>query len=241
VKLLFLDESGNHALDRSDKEYPVFVLGGVIVDRDYYLSELEPRVRRLKRDLLGDDAIILHTRDIIRGKQGFEVLNDPRRRQEFYEAINVMMRDADYEVIACAIRKSGRLQRRDNDPEDVYLYSLHRVVELFCEAIGDFAADGMIFAEKRRPDLDYSLDQAWQRVATSGTSGVSAAIVRRRIVDLSLKDKRLNIAGLQLADLVVSPIGRRMLGKPLREDWRIVEGKLLRGPRGEKGHGLIVE
>jgi hypothetical protein len=34
VKLLFLDESGDHI----DPQYPLFVLGGVIVDKDYAAS-----------------------------------------------------------------------------------------------------------------------------------------------------------------------------------------------------------
>jgi hypothetical protein len=57
-----------------------------------------------------------------------------------------------------------------------------------------------------------------------------------------LRDKHLNVAGLQLADLVVSPIGRHVMGKPPREDWKIVESKMRRryshGPYN--GTGLIV-
>lgn len=121
MKLLFLDEAGNHALDRSDLDYPVFVLGGVIGDRDYYLEELEPRVRRLKRELLGNELLILHTRDIIRGKQGFEVLNDPLRRWAFYEALNALMRNAEYVVVSWRLLSigasvAGRLPPGDAGP-----------------------------------------------------------------------------------------------------------------------------
>ena len=57
---------------------------------------------------------------------------------------------------------------------------------------------------------------------------------------VALRAKRENIAGLQLADLVVSPIGRFVLGKPVREDFRIVEGKFRwRGGRYED-EGLVV-
>jgi len=35
VKILFLDESGDHNLSIIDPQYPLFVLGGVIVDMDY--------------------------------------------------------------------------------------------------------------------------------------------------------------------------------------------------------------
>ncbi|MBA7700163.1 hypothetical protein ES703_108872 [subsurface metagenome] len=35
MKILFLDESGDHNLSIIDPQYPLFVLGGVIVDMDY--------------------------------------------------------------------------------------------------------------------------------------------------------------------------------------------------------------
>lgn len=52
--------------------------------------------------------------------------------------------------------------------------------------------------------------------------------------------QRKNIARLQFADLVVSPIGRFVLGKPVREDFRIVEGKLRRRGGRYEDEGLMV-
>jgi hypothetical protein len=50
-----------------------------------------------------------------------------------------------------------------------------------------------------------------------------------------------NVAGLQLADLVVSPIGRHVLGKLDKEDWTIVQEKFRRGARGQiEGYGLVL-
>lgn len=40
MKVLFLDESGDHNLTVIDPLYPVFVLGGVIMDRDYARIEV---------------------------------------------------------------------------------------------------------------------------------------------------------------------------------------------------------
>lgn len=74
-----------------------------------------------------------------------------------------------------------------------------------------------------------------------GTCRIRAAEVRRRIEDLVLHDKLAGIAALELADLVVTPIGRFVLGKPVQEDFRIIEGKLLRDAAGNPvGTGLIV-
>ena len=50
---LFLDESGDHSLTRIDPQYPVFVLGGVVVDADYAAGEMARKLDRFKLDVLG--------------------------------------------------------------------------------------------------------------------------------------------------------------------------------------------
>lgn len=240
MKLLFLDESGDHSLEKIDEDYPVFVLGGIIVDRTYYRSVLEPRVQELKDDFFGDTDLILHTTDIVRGKNGFEALNDASIRNEFYDALNAMMRELEYMVIAAAIKKKEHLDLYGANAADPYMYSLNTIIERFCREIGDVEAGGMIFAEKRRPDLDHELDLAWKKLREKGSDFASREAIDKRIVDLSLKSKQLNIAGLQLADLIVSPIGRHLIGKEPREDWKIVESKFRRGPTGYEGYGLVV-
>ncbi len=42
MKVLFLDESGDHNLSVIDPQYPMFVLGGVIVDKAYAEGENSP-------------------------------------------------------------------------------------------------------------------------------------------------------------------------------------------------------
>lgn len=40
MKVMFLDESGDHNLSVIDQQYPLFILGGVIVEKEYAESEL---------------------------------------------------------------------------------------------------------------------------------------------------------------------------------------------------------
>ncbi len=65
--------------------------------------------------------------------------------------------------------------------------------------------------------------------------------VAYRIQGLTLKGKDARLAGLEIADLVVTPIGRHVLGKPDHEDYAIVAGKYRRSPSGQvEGYGLVV-
>ena len=243
MKVLFLDESGNHGLVRSDIDYPIFVLGGVIADADYVAGVIDPALRRFKLDLFGRDDLILHTADIARNRNGFEQLVDARFRDRFYQRLNTLMAELEYQVVACAIRKQDHLARYGIAALDPYLLSLDVLVERFCYAIADDGGPsdaGLICAERRSPVLDRELDLAWLNIKVQGTQYVRAGMVSRKVAGLELRDKRANIAGLQLADLLVSPIGRYLLGKQSKRDWEIVESKFRRRSGSYLGSGLVV-
>jgi len=241
MKLLFLDESGDHSLDKIDPEYPVFVLGGVMVDEEYAKGELTQRIQKFKRDLFGRDDIILHTSDIIRVRKGFNQLTDKAFRQKFYNSLNDLMQSLEYTVVACAIKKDKHLAQYGLNALDPYLMSLNVLIERFCFEIDD-NNEGQIIAERRGPTLDNELELAWLNLKISGTQYLRASDIQKRISQLILRDKKANIAGLQLADLVVSPIGRYVIGKSPMDDWSIVESKFRRQPSQQDyiGSGLII-
>lgn len=241
MKALFLDESGDHNLSVIDREYPVFVLGGVITDKEYAEGMLTAALDEFKRELFGSTDIVLHTADLSRNRNGFEAMQDYGFRNRFRQRLNDLMRQLSYSVVACVVRKEEHLARYGVAALDPYLLSLDILVEMFCFELDEAGNRGVIVAERREPTLDRALELAWLNLKIQGTNRLQAKVIEERIIALNLRSKRDNIAGLQLADLVVSPIGRHILGKPDREDWVIVEEKLRRGPRGTvEGYGLVV-
>lgn len=213
MKIMFLDESGDHSLTVIDPQYPVFVLGGIIVDAEYAEGELEAHVRQFKREVFGDEDIILHTREISRNLNSFGGLKDPEFREFFYLKLNALMRDLEYSIVACVIRKDSHLAKYGVSALDPYHFSLHVLVERFCFDVGYGLDGGVIIAECRDATLDDQLQLVWESLRIRGTSHMPAAIIKQRIVGLEPRAKAENIAGLQIADLVVSPIGRKILGK----------------------------
>lgn len=240
MKVLFLDESGDHNLSMIDPQYPLFVLGGVIVDQSYAEGEITERLELFKRDLFGRTDIVLHTADIVRNRNGFERMKEPAFRERFYRELNALMASLSYTVVACAIRKDEHLTRYGVAALDPYMLSLDILVERFCFEIGR-TDSGVILAERRDPTLDRELDIAWLNLKIQGTRYVQAKDIGARIMGLNVRAKTDNVAGLQLADLVVSPIGRHLLGKTEKEDFRVVRKKLRTNAAGEyRGFGLVV-
>jgi Protein of unknown function (DUF3800) len=241
MKIMFLDESGDHNLSVIDPQYPLFVLGGIIVDKDYAEGEMEREIRAFKQELFGSEEINLHTADITRNRFGFERMKETRFREEFYEKLNSLMRRLQYQVVACAIRKDEHLRAYGVAALDPYLLSLDVLVERFCLDIGEVAGGGLIVAERRDPTLDHQLELAWLNLKVQGTRFMQAKAIERRVLALNLRNKSENMGGLQLADLVVTPIGRFVLGKTIKEDFEIVKSKLRRDREGNhEGYGLIV-
>jgi len=241
VKVLFLDESGDHNLSVIDPTYPLFVLGGVIVDQAYAAGPMEDAFRRFKRNLFGRDDLVLHTADITRNRDGFENLKERAFRERFYRDLNALLRELQFQVVACVIRKQDHLARYGVAALDPYMLSLDVLVERFCMDIGNREGSGVIVAEKRDPTLDRELEIAWLNLKVQGTRFIKATDIEKRISGLNLRSKAANIGALQLADLVVTPIGRKVLGKSLKEDYQVIEEKFRRSPGGRvDGYGLVV-
>ena len=243
VKVMFLDESGDHTLKYINPAYPLFVLGGVIIDRSYVRSVVEPDMRRFKQQYFGRDDVILHTVEMRNGTGNYAFLADPTIRTRFYSELNGLLLGWDYTVVACVINKSNHLARYGAHAADPYHFSLDILIERFCWVLNSDLDGGFVCAEKRGEPLDRNLMNAWEHIRTRGTGATSAVVIDERIVGLDLRDKKPNLAGLQLADLVITPIGRHVAGqtpKPAQVQWSVVERKLRRQRGSDSDPGFVI-
>ena len=127
---MYLDESGNHDLKKIDPNYPLFVLGGVIVDESYATTVMEEEVNQFKMSWFGSTSPVLHTADITRNRFEFEILKDGETRKRFLEGLNALMRRLEYTVVSAVVRKHrlrGRFYRR----LDLYSLSFEFLLEVF--------------------------------------------------------------------------------------------------------------
>lgn len=201
--IVYVDESGDHGMVGFDPNYPVFVLAFCVFRKQDYVTSITPAIQSLKFKHFGHDMVILHERDIRKCKPPFEFLLNPARRQSFLEDLNEIMTDADFSLIVAVIDKrecvSGIIPANYN-PYHVAMESCLKRLDGFLRRRGNDGVTHVVFEQRGRAE-DRDVELEFRRV-------VSANAMRCEIV---MADKKVNSCGLQLADLVARPIGRRFL------------------------------
>lgn len=219
---------------------PVFVLCGVLISEASYKS-MGADIKNLKKHLWGDKKVILHSRDIRKCEGEFSLLFDLNKKKEFYEMLNRILSDGDYTVIASAIQKVNFLKQYGKLGNDVYEIALSFIVE---RAV--FCLDGIrhpttlhIIIERRGHAEDKKLEAHFQRLCAVGTYYVKAERLGQYGLEISFRDKKDDIQGLQVADLVAYPVARHVID-PERANpaFDLVRQKIYR--KGEKLYGLKI-
>lgn len=235
---LFLDESGDHSLDKIDSQYPLFVLGGALITKkDYQVAKLQWSL--MKKKLFGSEEVIIHTADLTRNRNGFEKMKNREFREKTYGVLNKTMSELPYQALGCVVRKDDHLDRYGLAALDPYHLSLNILVERAYFAMGRIGQLHII-AESRDSTLDRMLEIAFLELKVSGTSFLSASEINKLDMELHIRNKKKNIPGLQIADLLVSPMGRFVLGKKMHTDWEVIKSKLYRYRGKWEGAGLVV-
>jgi hypothetical protein len=237
--VVFVDESGDHGMESIDPAYPMFVLAFCIFSTEEYSSRVVPAVLRFKFRHFGHDQVILHEHDIRKSKGPFAFLFDAARREPFFEDLNQLMSDAPFTLVASVIHKE-RHRARYRDPADPYHVAMGFGLERVFQYLRGRGCQGgvthLVF-ERRGQKEDARLEEEFRRVC--GGDNMLRLPLPFEIV---LADKKCNSAGLQFADLLARPIGRKILN-PLQPNraYDLLEPKFRTSPEGRKeGWGLKV-
>ena len=211
---LYIDECGDQNLKTFSPTFPIFTLCGILV-RDDIVSLLEEQVRALKKEFWGDRQIILHSRDIRKCQNGFEVLFDLNVKRHFYEAVNRLLGQEDvYAIVSCSILKEPYI-RQFGKLNDVYGQSLSFILERAIFCVDNQCKDGSgrisAIVERRGKREDRNLKNYYRHLLEKGTYWVTEERMRSRMSSLDFRWKTEDIAGLQIADLVAYPLTRHVL------------------------------
>jgi len=209
---MFLDESGDHSLDKIDKSYPMFILAGCIFDLDNYTNVVEQEINKLKLKYFGKSTVILRSYDIRKQKNEFKALINTKRRQNFMDDLSKILSSIDYKIIAAAIRKD-KLKDNYTDPHNPYHLCFRFILERSVMFLGRSKEKLIFRIESRETHNDQKLAEEYEKFRSTNHELFSSTEIQTKFLDLSFNQKTQNIAGMQIADLVAYPIGRWVLDK----------------------------
>ena len=240
---LFLDECGDQNLSNFSPEFAIFTLSGVIVSDEQYRN-IEKQVNILKTHFWNDKKVILHSRDIRKCQNGFEVLFDLEKKSLFYQELNEILSENDYTIVACSILKDKYI-RKYGKLSDVYAISLSFIMErtVFLldreqKSLGD-NIELHIIAERRGKKEDKALLDYYNELLDRGTYFVDEKRLKKYFKSFQFKDKRDNVVGLQISDLVAYPITRYVLDRDaVNLSFEIIKDKIY--TQNDRMHGLKI-
>lgn len=211
------------------------------MDSQYEEKILTAALNKFKKDSFGNNKIILHLAEYTRDGKGYEKLRDKDSREEFYAGLNKIIKDAEFNLVACIVDKKEHIKHYKN-ALDPYLLSLEVILERFIMCLKTEKEKGIVVAESRGTQLDNQLNLAFLDLKISGTRFLRPTDVVENITDFRIRKKEENIAGLQLIDSIITPVGRRYLNKKNHYlAYDVIKGKFRRHECGKyKGYGLII-
>jgi hypothetical protein len=235
--IVYADESGDHSLTSIDPQFPVFVLAFCVVHKPTYIESIVPAFQRLKFAFWGHDSVVLHGHEIRKEQGDFHILRVADTRAAFLNQLSGVITAADFTIIAAVIDKKRHAEKyiEPADPYEIALvFCMERLQRYLMERS---QADCMthVQVECRGKAEDARLELEFRRICDGKN-----AVGKMPNLDIRFMDKKHNSTGLQLADLVAHPIGRRVV-KPDQPNraYDILEPKFRRGPTGQvDGFGL---
>jgi len=241
--IVYVDESGDPNLSGYNKKYPVFVLSFCIFHKKYYQKTVIQNVMKLKFKHFGHDMIVLHERDILKNTGQFKGIT-AAQQQSLMNDLSTMMKDTNFVLVSCVIRKDELINRYSNPTDPYHLgirYGLERIYR-FLQEKNQLDKKTHIIFEQRGRNEDNDVRKEFD-LCCQGHN------FHRKVYpfELVMASKQVNSTGLQFADLVSRPIGNHVL-KPTQSNraFDIIEHKFYcqygRGMTGTsyRGYGLKV-
>lgn len=221
---LYIDESGDHTyykLEDPAKRY--LGLTGVFIETEYYRTIFQPEMERLKQKHFPhspDEPVILHRKNIINRWGPFWRLRDTESERAFNEDLLLFIGEQNYTIITVVIDKKTHIERYHKAAYHPYYYCLDVLLERYCGFLNFRNAIGDVMAESRGATEDLELRRAYQKLYRGGTGFRESNFFRRALtsLEIKLKPKSKNIAGLQLSDLLAHPSKQEILIEEQRLD-----------------------
>lgn len=226
---LYLDECGDHGLNKVDPDFPVFVLCGILFSEAGY-KRIVADISAIKYRFCDTSDVILHSRDIRKCQKEFSILANPETKEKFYSDINTCFLQNRYRVLAAVINKEKHVGVYGSVAHDPYEIALSFIIERTIFLLDELQCRQKtlkIVIEKRGKKEDRQLASHFETILASGTRFVHHQRIKNYSPQIEFYSKRDNITGLQVADLIAYPIAHHVMN-PTKTNpaFTIIEDKI---------------
>lgn len=229
--MVFVDEAGDHNLEKWDNNFPLFVLAFCIIEKSHYCDFVLPSINKLKLKYFDKTDIILHERDIRKQTGCFKSLVDKETQAAFMTDINNLMLNTQFTVISTVINKPF-LVNQYKYPKHPY----HLAIGMCFDRLSYFLEENhekkhtVVTFEARGNKEDNDLRNTFEQIA------------QKEDFEINIIPKANNCVGLQFADLIARPIGRHILSpQQTNRAFDIIKNKFRTDSEGNYiGRGLKI-
>gem|GEM_PF-6851111 len=194
-----------------DNNYNIFVLSLVLIRKKDY-KKIDMGFKKIKKDIFGDENFIIHTWELThpthrKSDKRNGIMRVHEKREEFYKKMNDFIESSLIKTCFTVVRKlhfAGKYVFPSDPYELSFENHLNRILHY---SSGD---DISIYAESRDDALDKSLLAEYTKYSIKGVCFHDSEKMKR-IKEFNIKSKKENITGLQIADLLASPVARHFL------------------------------
>ena len=225
---LFIDEVGHANMKSAEHPNERYLsLTGVIMGVEYERTTFTNALNKLKADIFGTTEIVLHRTEIVYKRAPFEALRCDQLEARFDTAALSLIANCSYRVITIVIDKLEHKRRYLVWQAYPYHYCMMAMLERYVLWLKAAGVAGDVMAESRGKKENKMLSESYSRLYEKGTDFVSARTFQSTLStkELKLREKRANIPGLQLADLIANPSMRSMICEKLGEEMTAEFGK----------------
>jgi hypothetical protein len=208
---LYIDESGTHKYNNSEEIKERYLcLVGVIISSEHNQDFISPKWEEL-REIFTQDVDFpptFHYVDVISKNNGFGKLSDEVIRNDFNAKYIDLLTNGDYVICCVVLDKKSHFERYGTSAMHPYHYCLNVLLERYVKFLSSKDAVGDVIAEVRGTKEDNLLRSEFSRFYENGTSFVESEIIKKRLTSkkLKLKTKEARICGLEIADMLATPM-----------------------------------
>lgn len=252
---LYIDESGalgysSKPLNEQNFKERYLSLTGIIVEDQDNENILQPEMLNIRRLFTDDpDTLPILHRDEICKKEGlFIKLNDADFKTRYTKALESLIDGLPFKIITIVVDKAAHKEKYGAASMNPYHYSIDLLLERYVKYLQPNKSTGDVMIEARGKKEDRLLQQEYTRFYTIGTYYIPASAIQNKLTSkkIKVKDKKLGIAGLQLADSLSLPSKLdvlktyKVINKDLVENYTKILISKIQSKYHKNGYGTVI-